>query len=243
VLLVVILGRWGRFVLAQLRPLRVAALRQVAPDVFELTLHGRRLRTLRADAGQFAMLRPLQRDLWWRPHPFSISAAPNETGLKFTIKAKGSGTKAFTELALGTRVAVEGPYGSCTSETIAGTKLFFLAGGVGVAPVRALLERASAGSQPVVVYRAAKHEDLVHLDELRWLAAERGGTLHTIVGSTARLSDGDPFSAQALLALAPDIAERTAVLCGPERLLAAARSGLTAAGVAREHIHYERPWW
>ena len=41
----------------------------------------------------------------------------------------------------------------------------------------------------------------------------------------------------------PDVAERVAVLCGPERLLAAARSGLRAVGVPDDRIHYERVWW
>ena len=41
----------------------------------------------------------------------------------------------------------------------------------------------------------------------------------------------------------PDVAERVAVLCGPESLLFAARAGLLACGVPTERIHYERVWW
>jgi ferredoxin-NADP reductase len=53
----------------------------------------------------------------------------------------------------------------------------------------------------------------------------------------------DPFSARVLGSVVPDLHERVAVLCGPERLLHAARKGLRDAGVPAARIHYERPWW
>ena len=236
-------GRWGPAVRAFARPLRVRAVRALNDDTVEITLAGSSLRSRRADAGQFVMLRALSPRLWWQAHPFSLSAAPDSSGLCVTVKRRGDASNAIVALPVGTRVAVEGPYGACTPSVIGAEPVLFVVGGVGVAPARALLQRLPASCRPIVLFRAHAAKDLVHIDDLRQLCHERGGSIHTLVGPTARLATSDPFSASALAAVVPDVAERVAVLCGPERLLAAARSGLRAVGVPDDRIHYERVWW
>jgi predicted ferric reductase len=243
VLLALVWGRWGRLLLSASRPLRVEAIERQTDGVVSVVLAGRNLRHIEASAGQFFLLRPLHPGLWWQAHPFSLSAAPSTRGLRFTVKDLGDASQAVGRLPIGAHVAVEGPYGICTPEVLDGCKPLFIAGGVGVAPVRAMLERLSAGSQPVVLYRASREGDLVHLDELRHLAERTGGSVLTLVGRTKALAVRDPFSALQLRQAVPDLDDREAVLCGPEALLYAARRGLLAAGVGPEHIHYERPWW
>lgn len=239
----IVWSRWGGLVSATLRPLEVTGLRHLNDDTVELRLGGPGLDRVKALPGQFMMLRPLHGRLWWQTHPFSLSGAPDTDGLRFTIKARGDASGAITGLPLGTRVVVEGPYGACTPEVIGDDKVLFVVGGVGIAPVRALLERLGPSAQPIVLYRAHSAKDLVHLDELQALVAARGGVVHTLVGPTATLKVKDPFSARVLRKIAPDIGERVAVLCGPERLLHAARAGLKDAGVPVDRIHYERVWW
>ena len=65
----------------------------------------------------------------------------------------------------------------------------------------------------------------------------------TLVGPTASLAIKDPFSGRVLSKAIPDLKDRVAVLCGPERLLWAGRAGLREAGVASDDIHFEQPWW
>ena len=142
-----------------------------------------------------------------------------------------------------TAVAVEGPYGICTPDVAAGRKLLFVAGGIGIAPIRALMQRLEPGTAPIVLYRARRNEDLVHLDELRALAERNGGEVFTLVGASASMANRDPFGARSLRKIVPDVGDRVAVLCGPERLLFAARKGLLDAGVSTLDIHFERPWW
>ena len=64
-----------------------------------------------------------------------------------------------------------------------------------------------------------------------------------VLGPTALHATGDPFSATSLRSVDAQIHERVAVLCGPERLIHAARRGLLAAGMPTGRIHFERPWW
>ncbi len=236
-------GRWGRLVRAWFRPLHVQHSRTVAPGVVALHLSGRHLARMQAAAGQFFFLRPLHPGLWWKSHPFSLSATPTNAGLRFTIKSLGDGSTAIMALPQGTKVVVEGPYGATTSAALDDRRCVFVVGGVGVTPVRAILEDLPIGSEPLVLYRARRTADLVHLDEMEDLVRRTGGRVLTLVGPTAGLADRDPFSPSRLRALIPDLGERMAVLCGPERLVHAARRGLLAAGVPAERIHYERVWW
>jgi ferredoxin-NADP reductase len=221
----------------------VTAVTAVSPDTAAIELSGGDLAERTGDAGQFCFLRPLSPRLWWQAHPFSLSAAPTTDRLRFTVKDRGDASAALRQLSVGDRVVVEGPYGACTPDALGTRKLLFVAGGVGVAPVRAMLERLPAGSEPVVLYRARCTDELVHLDELQALVAARGGSVRTLVGRTTALAVRDPFAPAVLEALVPDLSERAAVLCGPEALLHAARRGLVAAGMPSSRIHFERPWW
>ena len=39
------------------------------------------------DAGQFVIVRPMAKGLWWQAHPFSLSSAPTTDGLKISVKS------------------------------------------------------------------------------------------------------------------------------------------------------------
>jgi predicted ferric reductase len=236
-------GRWGRLLLAATRPLTVTSVTPVGPGTVSIRLAGPHLSRFEADAGQFFYLRPLVLRLWWQAHPYSLSAAPTTAGLRFTIKDRGDASAATTHLVPGTRVVVEGPYGVSTPAALGDRKVLLVAGGVGIALARSLLERLGPEHQPVVLYRARSERDLVHLDELQRLAAARNGTVLTLVGRTVTLAVPDPFAPSVLRSAVPDVADRTAVVCGPETLLHAGRRGLLAAGVPADRIHVERPWW
>ena len=240
---VVVWGRWGRLVVSCLRPLRVVESRQVAPGVTALSLGGANIGRFRAASGQFAYLRPMRRGMWFKSHPFSLSAAPTRGAMRFTIKDLGTGSAATMGLPVGSRVAVEGPYGVTTSDVFHERKALFIIGGVGVTPARAMLEDLPRGSDPIVLYRARKPSELVHVDELRALTERIGGQVLTLVGPTSALADRDPFGPARLTSLIPQLTDRIAVVCGPERLVHAARAGLRAAGMPDQQIHYERVWW
>lgn len=243
VVALLVVSRWGRSLVALLRPLRIAAIEHVNHDTVDVVVSGRGLRARAGDAGQFCFVRPMASGLWWQSHPFSMSAAPTTGRIRFTIKDRGDATRSIAALKPGTRVMVEGPFGVVTPDVLDGAKALFVVGGVGVAPVLAILERLGPDHEPVVLYRAHSEKDLVHLDDLRAAAERLGGRLLTLVGPTAKLAVSDPFSARVLTAAIPDVAQRAVVLCGPDRLLLAARAGLKAAGVPKDRIHSEHSWW
>jgi predicted ferric reductase len=241
--IMLIRGRWGRLIAATLRPMHIAETRKLNDNTTEIRLAGGTLPKMTGDAGQFVIVRPLANGLWWQAHPFSLSAAPTTDGLKISVKSLGDGSSSIGQLPRGTRVAVEGPFGAFTPSAIDDRKVLFIVGGIGVAPVKAMLERLDSRHQPIVLYRASRHDDLVYANELRAMARSLGGELMTLVGPTATLAIKDPFSGRVLRKAIPDLTERVALLCGPERLLWAGRAGLREAGVAADDIHFEQPWW
>ena len=77
---------------------------------------------------------------WWQANPFSLSAAPDGRSLRLTAKAVGTTSAGLRRLPVGTRVFVEGPYGAFTSLQQTRDAALLIAGGIGVTPIRALLE-------------------------------------------------------------------------------------------------------
>jgi predicted ferric reductase len=213
--------------------LRVERVVPEGPGVVSVEVGGERLERLRARAGQFFGWRFLSRDRWWEVHPFSLSAAPDGGRLRITVKDRGDFTARLGALRPGTRVVVEGPYGGFTTATRRRERVAMIAGGVGITPVRALLEEMPG--EVAVVYRAAHEDDVILRAELDELARERGADLHYVVGRGRGL-----LSPEHLRALVPDIAERDVYLCGPPAMIDAIHDSLRAAGVRRRQIHTER---
>ena len=140
--------------------LRVVEVRHEGPGVVSVICSGHHIDRLRVAGGQFLQWRFLRRGMWWQAHPYSISALPRAPYLRVTVKTLGDFSKSVAELPVGTRVAIEGPYGAVTDKARLGDKVLLVAAGVGVTPMRALLEDLPEGVDVVVVLRAPTEEDL-----------------------------------------------------------------------------------
>jgi predicted ferric reductase len=216
--------------------LRVASVEEVGADVVSLVIAGRRLDRLGARPGQFLLWRFLTRGQWWSSHPYSLSEAPRGDRLRITVKALGDHSTALRRVRPGTRVVAEGPFGSFTADARRSEQTVLIGGGIGITPIRALLEELRG--DVVVVYRALREADVVLRDELERLAASHGFELHVVVGDHA--NGDDPLAPERLRALVPDIAERDVFVCGPPGMTDAVVRSARHAHVPRRHIHAER---
>ncbi|AVV44939.1 ferredoxin reductase family protein [Streptomyces sp. ID05-04B] len=228
----------GRLVLPLWRnwrhQLRVEAVVPEADNVVSVYITGRDLDRMPARAGQFFLWRFMTKDRWWQANPFSLSAAPDGSRLRLTAKAAGDGSAGLRHVKPGTRVFAEGPYGAFTAMHRTRPEALLIAGGVGVTPIRALLEEIHGHA--VVIYRVAGERDAVLYDELHQLALAKGAELHLVTGPPVP----DRLAPRELSALVPDIAQRDVFLCGPPPMMNAVLGTLRELGVPRPQIHFER---
>jgi predicted ferric reductase len=216
--------------------LRVHAVVRESPDTVSVWLTGRRLDRLHARGGQFFGLRFLTREHWWQSHPYSLSAGPDSRYLRVTVKDLGDHSRAMAALRPGTRVIAEGPYGVLTADARHSDRVVLVAGGVGITPLRALLDDLPHQAPVDLLFRAPRAEALVLRHELEDIAATRPRLrLRYLVGSRRDY----PITARSLQWLVPDIASADVYTCGPDDLVLAVRSAARTLGVPEERIHDE----
>ena len=221
-----------------------------SPDVVSVHLRGRDLHRLAA-AGQFVTWRFLDGRGWSRGHPYSLSAVPTENRMRITVKDLGDGSGGLARLQPGTRAVVEGGYGRMHGGVRTRRKVTLLASGIGITPLRALLEDLPhAPGELTLVYRAREAADLVLRAEIDTIAARTGARVFYVLGrrtpgragwlpeSAAHLGD-----AEALLRLVPDIGEHDVFVCGASGWMDAVRAAALEAGVPQENLHLERFAW
>ncbi|MHB8190535.1 MAG: ferredoxin reductase family protein [Ferrimicrobium sp.] len=213
--------------------LRIVEVRYEAPDVVSLILTGRRLDRLGLEGGQFFEWRFLARGLWWQAHPFTVSALPRPPLMRLTVKNVGDFSGGIASIPVGTRVAVEGPYGVFTKSARTHRLTLIIAGGIGVTAARALLEDLPADARPIVILRASREDDLIFATEIDKLAHRRHGVVYRVVGSRAAIDLAD------VMRLVPDIQVRDVFVCGSEGFVDSAVDAVSAAGVTIDHIHHE----
>lgn len=219
--------------------LRVEQVVPEGPGVVSIVLAGRDLHGLRAESGQFFRLRFLTRDSWWASNPYSLSAAPHADRLRVTVKDLGGHSGALARLHPGVRVLAEGPYGALTAARRRRRQVLLVAGGIGVTPLRALLQTLPGDPGDLtLLYRAGSDRDVVFRPELTDLARARGATVHFLIGHRWQLGH-DPLSAAALTANIPNLRDHDVYVCGPDGMTAAVVAALREAKVPRGRIHHE----
>ncbi len=215
--------------------LRIVWVREEAPGVFSVVCSGRRLDRLAVSGGQFFQWRFLTRELWWQAHPYSLSALPRPPFIRVTIKALGDHASAVAHLRPGTRVAIEGPYGAFTHHARSAGGVALIGAGVGITPLRSLLEDLPAAVDVAVIMRASRPVDLVHREEVIALVQQRGGRVHEVVGPRNKVR----LDARELRRLVPDLKERDVFVCGPGGFSESIVSAVRRLGVPGQRIHHE----
>jgi predicted ferric reductase len=229
---------WGR-VVAPLRlnlrhRFRVAQVVEEGPNAISIYLTGRELQRA-ARAGQFYRWRFLAPGLWMQAHPFSLSAAAHPQSLRLTVKIVGTHTAGLRRLAPGTRIWAQGPMGSFTASHRTRSRALLIAAGIGIAPVRALLEELPLRS--VVIYRARTFEDVLLHEELDRIAEDRNATIWYVIGSRDEPAPRALLTGAGLLQLVPDVKQRDVYVCGPPGFIEAMRMALRQARVRRRQVH------
>lgn len=227
--------------------IRVRSVERDGRSGVSVRMSGRRIEALRARGGQFFVWRFLDGPGWTRGHPFSLAADPAHGELVISARLVGDGTHRLAALRPGTRVLIEGPYGTMTADERRGGHLLMIGAGAGVAPLVALLEEAEwAPGGATLMVRDHSEADALRSEAITRLVRERGLRHAPLPGPRAHtssswlpLSHAQWSGPDLIRYVSPGPADTDVFLCGPAPWMAAVRADLRRAGVARDRIHLE----
>jgi len=146
------------------------------------------------EAGQYLDLilkNPLYSDAEGNVRTFSIASSPNEPRLMVATRMRNTALKnSLREMPLGTKVQIQGPMGSFTLHKDAAKPAVFLAGGIGITPMRSIIKYVAEEKLPHRLYLFSTNrrpEDAAFLEEL--MALEKGNPNYTCVPTMTEMKD------------------------------------------------------
>jgi ferredoxin-NADP reductase len=200
------------------------------------------------EAGQAALIGLADQDV---RIPYSIASAPIETletgSLDFLIKVEPSGRwgHQFDAVAPGMRLGIQGPFGSFIFPVQPQERHFlFIAGGTGIAPIRAMIRQALLRGQEGrmrLLYSAKTADDFAYLPELGDLATHHGLDLRLHVTREAPETWHGERGRITPSQLAPliDDAATLCFICGPETMVAEVPRALMELGIDKARVKIE----
>ena len=211
--------------------------------IVRLDLEGHRFSYL---AGHAVLIGPNGSESRW---PYSIAAAPEDAArdgwLELLVGVDAGGeTGHRLPLGRGVPLDVEGPVGAFTFPRDPKEQRFvFIAGGTGIAPLRAMLRHALAIPHREVglVYSARTPEEFAFQDEMRALARDgRIELLQTVTrGGASQWEGGRGRIGRAELQPLIHDPATLCFVCGPVALVDDTRQLLEQLGISRDRIKIE----
>lgn len=176
--------------------------------------------------------------------PISVSGDPdNHSVLIHTTRAVGKVSAALDEMKPGATVGVRGPFGSAWPlEPAVGMDLVFVAGGIGLAPLRPAIYRAMAERQKygniAVLYGARTPEDILFSKELlRWRSRFDIDVQVTVDRATGHWQGRVGLVTKLIAAGGFDPDNAVAYTCGPEVMMRHVIDSLHDRGVPYDRIY------
>lgn len=230
----------------------VASIERRTPAIVELVLRPAG-EPLGFAPGQYVLLGDLEYGV--PPRSYSVANAPRPSGELTLLVTEVSGGETSTwvhrRLRTGERVLASGPYGSFVADPNSDRPTLYLAGGSGLAPVRALAEVAVATDRPeelTLFFSARTEADLIDAERFaRWERERRG---FRYLRTLTRAHGPPPLGRipELLPRLFPDLSGHDVFVAGASGLVDACTDAARACGVRPGHLHTEafyedpKPW-
>lgn len=176
---------------------------------------------------------------------FCIASSPTRSDyLECSFKLAGKVTGAMHKLTIGDTMGLRGPYGNAFPlEAMKGKNVLFIAGGIGLAPVRCIiwnvLDLREQFKDITIIYGARSVADLVYKRELEeWGQLPGVRTVYTVdPGGETPEWKGEVGYVPTIVEKAAPTAENTvAIVCGPPIMIKYTMPVLQKAGFSDESI-------
>ena len=176
---------------------------------------------------------------------FSITSSPTNTEyMEFAIKKCGCVTDCLHQAEVGQQITIRGPYGKPfpVDDVFAGKNLLFIAGGVGLAPLRSVINycrhyRERYGDIDIV-YGSRSKEDLLDYREIieEW-STDAGVNVHLTIDNPQENWNGHVgFVPNYVKELGFDT-DKTAIICGPPIMIKFTLEGLVDLGFDKTQVY------
>ncbi len=175
--------------------------------------------------------------------PFCISNSPTrKSGIECSVKRMGKITQALHELDTGDTVGIRGPYGNgFPIEDLKNKNLLFVAGGIGLAPLRSLinycLDNRNNFKSITIVNGARTSRDLVYKNEYQaWEKAKDTKLYLTVDCQEENWTCMVGVVPKILEQLKPTCKDSVAIVCGPPIMIKFTMPVLLKIGFCPEAI-------
>jgi predicted ferric reductase len=194
---------------------------------------------MRFTPGQFAFMQFLSKGVSIEAHPYTMSSAPDENLLRFSIKKLGDWSSQLNKVNVGDLVKVVGPYGHFNYKYLNHfSKQVWIGGGIGITPFLSMArnETTNKTSDSIfLIYSDNNKVEAVFEDEIRSYDHE-ASHLNTIV----HFSDDEGFlNADVIESWVGSLEDTAFLICGPEVMKNKLREQLLKKGVLDRNIAFE----
>lgn len=176
---------------------------------------------------------------------FSITSSPtNKEYMEFSIKKCGCLTSWLHQMDVGQQITIRGPYGNGfpVETAFKGQDLLFIAGGIGLAPLRSVINyvrdnRANYGKVDIV-YGSRSKEDLVDYQEIldEW-CRDDGIEVYLTIDNPQDNWDGHVGFVPNYVKELGFATNKTAIICGPPIMIKFTLAGLQELGFDKTQVY------
>lgn len=176
---------------------------------------------------------------------FSITSSPTNTEfMEFSIKKCGCLTSWLHMMEPGQQITIRGPYGNGFPVTtdFQGKDLLFIAGGIGLAPLRSVInycrDKKDEFGSLHIIYGSRSMDDLVDYQEIldEWMKDENVRVDLTIDREQEGWDGHVGFIPNFVKELEPDL-NRTVLICGPPIMIKFTLDGLRELGFSETQVY------
>ena len=175
---------------------------------------------------------------------FSITSSPtNEEYMEFSIKKCGCLTSWLHQMEVGQQITIRGPYGNGfpVESAFKGKDLLFVAGGIGLAPLRSVINYVRAHRENYgkvdIVYGSRSADDLVDYKEIidEWMNEPDFNVWLTIDREQEGWDGHVGFVPNYVKELGFDT-NKTVIICGPPIMIKYTLAGLMELGFNKTQV-------
>ena len=178
------------------------------------------------------------------PGQCAMLSIPGVGEAMFSIKKCGCLTSWLHQMDVGQQITIRGPYGNGfpVEGDLKGKDLIFIAGGIGLAPLRSVINYVRANRDNYgtvdVVYGARSAEDLVDIDEIQneWTKTP-GVNVHLTIDRAQEGWDGHVAFVPAFVTELGFDPNKTVLVCGPPVMIKFTLKALMEQGFKRNNVY------